>query len=608
MNFIELIVSFITNPWFIVSLIFWSIVGTLAILLRKKKGALVFFFPLLAMLKTKRLNRFIKKVSMKFPRSWRIFWTIGIFISFGFMIFAIFFFFINLINLILNPRIENAVTPLIPGVTVDLPLFAYLILPLLFILTTHEFAHGIAANIDGVEVKSTGILGAGLFFLIGMGAFVEIDEKELNSSKHSRKTRLRIAAAGTFVNAITSGIALLLLFNFVFLISPIYGDRVVQVDSVLKEEEGGINYGKLSKGDVIVSLKKEDSKEGFININGDEWYSLNNLLDNNTMKIKCSPGDKLILRIYRPRIDKTIEKDITLGPRYKIGILYEYISNSKLKINYIYSKEEEGNNYNKDLKVNLVVTKINGTNIDVEKGNTLEKYLTIFNLQELKLTSEDGKKYYIDTKLDGVLIGIMTKLYWMPRDNNPIAKFLGGNFPDFLLREIMWLWIIAFSVTIFNMLPLPIFDGYRMTKEVVNWGVGEDYKTKKKKKERILYKKEENVYNLKEYRVENVESIKIFIQDKTHSDQKAEVQLGESNYKLIDKIGDGFKSSIEFNLPNNTQLEDGSIIEVSYEYWHDDRKKIKKSILYLIGLITTFIILGNFILSYIRLGSVTFWM
>ena len=608
MGFIDIFISFITSPWFVISLIFWLIVALLVILLRNKKEALFVFFPLIVMLRTKKLNKLISKISRKAPKFWRIFWTIGIFLSFGFTIFAFFFFFINLLNLFFQPRLEHAVTPLIPGVTVDLPLFAYLLLPLLFVLTTHEFAHGIAANTDGVDIKSTGILGAGVFFLIGMGAFVEIDERELNSPKYHRNTRLRIAAAGTFVNAITAIVAFLLLINFTFIISPIYGDQVYQIEDVLKEEEGGFNYGRLSKGDVITSLKKKDSKDGFINIDGSGYYSLSNLLNNESIKIKCSPGDKLTFRIYRPRIDKIIEKDIKLGPRYKIGFIYDYVSNSKLRITYIYSKEEGGNNYNEDLEDNMIITKINGTKINVDEGDTLEKYLTNFNLQEIKLTSETGEKYYLDVDLDGVLIGIMTKLYWMPRDDNAIAKILGGNLPDFLLREMLWLWIIAFSVTLFNMLPLPIFDGDRMVKEMVNWGVGEDFKTKKKKKDRFIYKKEDDFYGLSEYRIEEIESIKILLEDPQRSGKKSEIILGEKNYELIDKIGDGHKSTVQFRLPEQTKLKENSAIEVSYEYWHDDKKHKKKVILNTIRIITLFIVLGNFVLSFIHLGTVAFWL
>ena len=606
MDFIDFILDFILNPWFLLSLTFWLIILILIYVLRKRKEAITVFFPFIALLKTKKLNNFIVKISRKAPKLWRIFWTIGIFVSFAFTIIAIFFFFVNLVSLIQNPRIENAVTPLVPGVTIGLPLFAYLIIPLLFVMTTHEFAHGIAAEVDGVNVKSTGVLGAGMFYLIGLGAFVEVDERELNSSKFNKNTRLRIASAGTYVNAITAGIAFLFLINFSFLISPFYGEQVIQVDTVLTEEEGGFAYGDLSEGDVIVALKLK-GKRDFVYIDGNGYKSsLSHYLNNDSRKIKISPGDELTLKIYRPRIDKYVEKDIKVGPRYKLGILYEYLSNDKLQITYIFSKEEDGNNYNRHLERNLIITKINGTYINQNKGKTLEKILTKFNLTKLKLTSESGKNYYLDLDLDGVFIGIYSKLYWMPK--NDIAKLLGGDTPDFLFREIIWLWIIAFSVTLFNMLPLPIFDGFRVVKELVNWGIGEDYKTKRKKKEKLMFKRKENNYGLSEYRVENVETVTIIMGNKSPYTERSEIIVNKNNYELIDKIGDGYKSTISFNLPENTNLKDNSLIEVTYEYWYDEKKKIKKTILYIISLIILIIIAGNFILSYIKLGSVTFWI
>jgi membrane-associated protease RseP (regulator of RpoE activity) len=610
MNFFELLIGIVFNPWFLLSALFWVIVAILAYLLKDKKEAVLVFFPLLALFKTKKLNNFIKKVSKKNPRFWRIFWSIGIFVSFAFTIFPLFFFFINLINLIINPRIENAVTPLIPGVTVSLPLFMYLILPILFVMTTHEFAHGIAASVDGVEVKSTGILGAGFFYLIGMGAFVEVNERELNSSKYHRNTRLRIASAGTFVNALTAGIAFLLLLNFATLISPFYGAQVNQVDTVLTESQGGFNEDQLQSGDIIVALKKKGSSKDFINIDGNNGRSLSAILNNDTKDIEVSVGDELTLKIAKKKTSKYFEKDIILGPYFNIGILYEYPSNSELKITHVLTKADGGNNYDKHIKENTIFTKINGTYIDVKNGKTLEKILTNFNLTEIKLTTASGKNYYLDAEIDGVRIGILTKLYWIPK--NEFAKLLGGDFPDFILRELLWLWIIAFSVTIFNMLPLPVFDGDRVVKELVNSGIGENYNKTRKKKEKLYYKKGEKKYGLSEYRVVKIDSVRIFTNQRDNKRMKvnsrSEILLNQNKYNLIDEIGDGFKSTLSLDFSDQVALKDNSLIEVTYEYWFDENRKKKRFLVNLIRVITLIIVAGNFLLSFIKLGAVTFWI
>ena len=101
----NILLEFLLNPWFLISLIFWIIVVALTYLLRNKKDAAYLFFPLLAMFKTKKLNNFITKISKKAPKFWKIFWTIGIFVSFGFVIYAFYFFFVNFINLLINPKI-----------------------------------------------------------------------------------------------------------------------------------------------------------------------------------------------------------------------------------------------------------------------------------------------------------------------------------------------------------------------------------------------------------------------------------------------------------------------------------------------------------------------
>ncbi len=605
MPLLNVFTDFFLNPWFILSLIFWVIVIVLVYLLRNKEGAAYLFFPLLAMFKTKRMNNIIKRVSRKAPKFWRVFWTVGIFVSFGFTIFALYFFFTNFVNLIIDPKIEQAVLPLIPGVTIDLPIYAYLILPLLFILTTHEFAHGISATVDGIEVKSTGVLGAGLFYIIGFGAFVELDERELNSSKIHRNTRFRIAAAGTYINGITAGIAFIILLSYPFLISPYYR-QVTRVNTVLTEDQGGFNYDNLSNGDVILALKQQgDSDDDYVYINEYKKRTLTNIMRNETT-LQVSIGDNLTLKVYNPSLNTYTEKNITLGPRYYLGILYEYISDgSEIRITKVLTEIEGGINYNKNLTEGLIINKINGISVNLTNGNTLARALTSFNLVSLNL-STDTETFILDVDIEGVVIGIYSNLYFFPLNN--LAKLFTNNWPEFLLREISWLFVIAFSITLFNMLPLPIFDGDRIVKELVNWGIGDDFKAIKKKIDRAIYKKGEDEITLSEYRVEEVDYVKIVLKDQLKVGDRSDVLLAKEKYQLIDKIGDGFKDSILLNLPEKTSLEDGSLIEVSYNYWYDEKRKTKKRILNTIRLITLFIVLGNFILSFIKFGGLFFWL
>jgi len=593
------LLDFLLNPWFLFSLFFWLIVIVLVFLLRNKKGATYLFFPLIAMFKTKRLNKFIKKISKKAPKFWKIFWTVGIFISFAFTIYAFYFFFTSFFGLIVDPKPEQAVLLLIPGVTIDFPMFAYLILPLLFVVTTHEFAHGIAANVDGIDVKSTGVLGAGLFFIIGFGAFVEINERELKSNKFKRNTRLRIAAAGTFVNGITAGIAFILILLFPLINAPWYR-QVSQVNLVLTEAQGGFNEGNLSNGDVISAIKNQGALDDeYVSLDNFEGRTLSSILTNNTI------GDNLTFRIYSPSSDVFHEKNVTLGPRYYTGIRYEYINGTELQITKIFGESEGGNNFNTNLTVGLKFNKINGVPINQTKGDTLGKALTLFNLKNLTLGT-GSENYTLNINVTGVVIGIYSNLYLMHK--NDVAKFLTSFWPVFWINELSMLFMIAFSITFFNMLPLPIFDGDRVVKELINWGIGEDYKSFKKKKDTFIFKNDEKEYELSEYRVDKINSIEIVMDDESRFSSSSRITLAEDKYELFDKIGDGFKDTVSLNLPEQKKLPEGSRIEISYDHVYDEKRKIKRRIMNSIRLITFIIVLGTFILSFIKFGDLLFWI
>ena len=604
MSLFDIILDFILNPWFLFSLIFWIFILVLILLLRNKKEAYYLWFPFLVMFRTRKLNKLITRAGRKAPKFWKAFWTIGIFVSFSFTIYAFYFFFTNFVGLIINPRPEQAVVLLIPGVNIDLPMLFYLILPLLFIVTTHELAHGISASADGVDIKSTGVLGAGLFFIIGFGAFVEVDERKLNSRKFNRNTRLRIAAAGTYVNGITAGVAFILMLSFPLMIAPFYR-QVSQVNSVVPEVDGGFNEGNLAAGDVILAIKKKDTgDEEYISLDNYEGRTLTNILNNGT-SLQCSVGDNLTFSIYKPSTDSYSEKNVTLGPRYYIGIGYKYISDTELQITKIYSASEDGNNYNTNLTVGDNIIEVNGVPVNRTNGDTLEKALIAFNLNTINLTTA-FETHILNVTTIGVKIGISSNSYFMHK--NDFAKFFTSFWPEFWLREIAWLFIIAFSITLFNMLPLPVFDGDRIVKELINWGFGEEYKTTRKKKDKIKFDKDKPNLNLSEYRVEKVDSVKIIIEKKKNVRDQSEIILAEDKYSLIDKIGDGFKDTVLLDLPKDTQLEEDSLIEVSYDYWYDEKQKIKKPVLNTIRYITLFIVLGNFILSFIKFGGLLFWI
>ena len=394
------------------------------------------------------------------------------------------------------------------------------------------------------------------------------------------------------------------MLSFPLLISPFYR-QVSQVLGVVPEVEGGINEGNLAKNDVILAIKKQGAgDEDYVSLNNDDGRTLSDILNNKTRLI-TSIGDNLTFSIYTPSNDSYSEKNVILGPRYFIGIEYEYISNTELQITRIYSEDEGGNNFDKNLDLDLIIIEIDGVPINQTGGFTLEKALLKFPLNTINL-STDSATFILAVDVIGVKIGIYSNTYFMHK--NDFAKFFTSFWPEFWYREIIWLFIIAFSITLFNMLPLPVFDGDRIVKELINWGFGEEYKTTRKKTDKVRFKKDERDVNLSEYRVEKVDNVKIIIEEKSGVREQSEIILSEDKYNLIDKIGDGFKDTVVLNLPEQTKLEEGSLIEISYEYWHDEKRKVKNSILNIIRYFTLFIIVGNFILSIVKFGDSLFWI
>ncbi len=713
MTFMNVLLGIIQEPIFIISCIFWIITFILIRILGKRKENITLFFPFLVLFKSKIFNRFFQKISRKGKRLWKIWWNIGIIVSFLLMIYAIYFFISNFFALIFNPQPENAIIPLIPGVTIGLPIFSYFILPILFTISIHEFSHAIAAEVDGVNVKSSGIFGAGIFFIVGFGAFVEVDEFQLNSKNFSSKTRLRVASAGIWSNIILTAIFFLLILGFPTIMKVGYYSEGFQIQNVLSYNEGGFNENNLENGDIVYKIN-----DTIVDINN--HASLNDILMNKT-DLKCSIGDHLEFTCIDNKTGEEYIRNVVLGFNSYVGFDWVQISNTAFNITNVNSWLRAGNNYNLDLE-GIVIVKINETLINYQNNQTLEVFLSQKKPNyKLNITSDKGESYeiYVDfysnipgahllneiylglniekfsdnsvnitevfkndtesglnekripentiiTKINGiqisltnqsfkeffttnispkpgdtliftaengsyytlfstekpiipVFIGINTQSYWVP--SNLLGRLVGGLFPNEIYLFFMFTFMISLSLALFNLLPISIFDGGRMVKELIDLAIGTKDVDKYAKKNLLYeYDVEESKQHLFTHSINKIIKVRelLTIENPTIIKNEAE-NYGEiekrdgktSQYRDLlytphDTSIDGFIDTVEIN--NDQKIKNKAKIEVEVEYEQDLKEISKKRIYRIISSIMGILLIASFIISFVKFGKSLFWL
>ena len=166
------------------------------------------------MRRTQRLRDFIDSIAKINPRFWRWGMNLGLPVAFFFMAFILYLLIETLPTTFSNPQVGLILPGVdIPGSPLFIPL-GYGIIALMTVMVIHEFGHGIIARVEGVKIKSIGVL----LLAVLPGAFVEPDEEDVEKSK--RISKLRIYAAGSIFNLILSFISLLIvLFIGVMIIS-----------------------------------------------------------------------------------------------------------------------------------------------------------------------------------------------------------------------------------------------------------------------------------------------------------------------------------------------------------------------------------------------------
>ncbi|MDD4579576.1 MAG: site-2 protease family protein, partial [Methanothrix sp.] len=150
---------------------------------------------------------------------------------------------------------------LIPGLNEYIP-FVWGWIALFVTMLVHEFAHGILSRVEGVRVKSMGIVAV---LIAPIAAFVEPDDEDLFGSKDKpakvdKRARVRILSAGVISNFIVAIVAMSLFFGPVIgAISPLDRLIVVDVEKGSLAEEAGYENGMMlmqANGEDVKSLKQ----------------------------------------------------------------------------------------------------------------------------------------------------------------------------------------------------------------------------------------------------------------------------------------------------------------------------------------------------------------
>jgi membrane-associated protease RseP (regulator of RpoE activity) len=145
--------------------------------------------------------------------------------------------------------ISPAANLLLPGINPYVPI-VYGWIAIVVAVVIHEASHGIVARSLGLRVKAAGLI---FFLFIPLGAFVEVDEKELREVKVSKS--LRVLAAGSGINFIVGLACLLLLVLSVASMAPAAkGSAIVGVDQGTSTSPSPAWAAGIRPGDFIVAI------------------------------------------------------------------------------------------------------------------------------------------------------------------------------------------------------------------------------------------------------------------------------------------------------------------------------------------------------------------
>lgn len=357
--------------------------------------------PIAIFIRTKRGLALLDRLAR--PKTlWRIIATAGVpivVLSMGYFLMLVLLMAYLMIKSPPEPSSYNAPRNilLIPGVNQYIP-FVWGWIALFVTMVVHEFSHGILSRVEGVRVKSMGLV---TILIAPIAAFVEPDDVELYGTKDkppivSKGARIRIISAGVISNFIVAAIAIALFFG------PVIGS-IAPVDRVMISD---IQSGSIAEQAGL------QSKMILLSVNSKE---MNNLTD-----------------VYR---------SLQSGPAYMKMVLDSHEENISIKgtpaEGILVASIFDGSPAAKaGLPSRSVIAEINGTRIGDLNG--FRSYMnTTRPGQNITITTASGSSYNITLapKFDGTgQIGIAIAGNAIYIDGMTLQEFPARQFLDILKR------------------------------------------------------------------------------------------------------------------------------------------------------------------------------
>lgn len=521
MNYTDLLLPLFLFYWLIVMILDRR--GTLA------KHNITAIGPIL-MLRTTKGQEFLDRLAMH-KRFWRTFANIGLpAMLIGMLVMFLLVLFIDY-SLISSFQTQTVPQPskinevrnifLIPGVNEFIPLY-WGAIALLVTLVVHEFSHAILCKVEGIKVKSMGLLLAP----IPIGGFAEPDDEQLLGKKEekvpengsppeqptqpkklaTRTERIRVLTAGVMANFTTAFLAFVLFFLLLGYITSV-GD--VMVTNVIPDSPAHLNGVKPNMILTGINDNKIANATEFL-------FFANTIIPGSTVKldiiengvrkeIKLTATGSNISRAG-VTVSKVIEGSAARKAGIKEGMIIVRIDDTEIKetgdfVNFMNSTKEEQmiDVYllsNSSLNASTEVFKAIGLGKNPDTMGVKKGFLGLSYSPEQGVSHSIGigigqfpaKSYlHMLKSIPSLMTGITG---WIIIFGLPITGLAGEGFPGFsgllmnfyeptgwvavlgigafwILNSLLWIGWMNLYAGLFNCLPMVPLDGGHVFRDII---------------------------------------------------------------------------------------------------------------------------------------------